>query len=113
MIYFPYNCIKRKYSDWTLLFTDANSFMYQTQTDNEYKDFYVDKHLFNFSGYKKKIPFYHDKNKKVIGKMKNELNREIIEEYVSLRKKMHLKKMKKAKGVKKNIMKKALAIKTI
>ena len=83
--------------------------MHQTQTDSEYKDFYVDKHLFDFSGYKKKIPLYHDKNKKVISKMKDELNGEIIEEYVSLRAKMHLKKMKKAKGVKKNMMKKSIS----
>ena len=54
--------------------------MYQFQTNNVYEDFYVDKHLFNFSGYKKESPFYNDENKKVIGKMKDELNGKIIKE---------------------------------
>ena len=54
--------------------------MYQFQTNNVYEDFYVDKHLFNFSGYKKESPFYNDENNKVIGKMKDELNGKIIKE---------------------------------
>ena len=76
-----------------------------------YEDFYADKHLFHFSGYEKEDPIYNDENKKVIGKMKEELNREIIEEFVGLRSKMYSLKtkkeeMKKAKGVKKNVVKK-------
>ena len=79
--------------------------MYQIQTDNVYEDFYADKYLFNFSTYEKESPFYDDENKKTIGKMKDKLNGEIIEEYVSLRAKMYSLKtkkeeMKKAKGVK-------------
>ena len=54
------------------------------------------------------------KTKKVIGKMKGELNGEIIEEFVGLRAKMHSLKtkkeeMKKAKGVKQNIGKKDIS----
>ena len=54
------------------------------------------------------------KTKKVIGKMKDELNREIIEEIVGLRAKMYSFKtkkeeMKKAKGVKKNVVKKDIS----
>ena len=50
-------------------------------------------------------------NKKVIGKIKDELNGEIIEEFVDLRAKMYSFKtkkeeMKKAKRVKKNVVKK-------
>ena len=82
--------------------------------DNMYENFHSNKHLFNFSGYEKENPFYNDKNKKVIGKMKDKLNREIIEEFFSLRAKKYSMKrkneeMKKAKGVKKNIVKKTLA----
>ena len=111
---FHYNYIKRKYPDSTLLFTDTNSLVYQIQVDNVYEDFYADKHLFDFSGYEKENPFYNDENKKVIGKMKGELNREIIEEFVGLRTKMHSLKtkkeeMKKAKGVKQNIAKKDIS----
>ena len=115
---FHYNYIKPKYSVSTLLFTDTDSLTYQIQTDNVYEDFYADKHLFDFSGYEKKSPFCNDENKKVIGKMKDELNGEIIEEFVGLRAKMYSLKtkkeeMKKAKGVKKNVVKKDIVIKIV
>ena len=79
-----------------------------------YEDFYADKHLFDFSGYEKESPFYNDENKKVIGKMKDELNGEIIEEFVGLRAKMYSLKtkkeeMKKAKVAKKNVVKKDIS----
>ena len=108
---FHYNYIKRKYPDSTLLFTDTDSLTYQIETDNAYEDFYADKHLFNFSGYERGSPFYDDENKKVIGKMKDELNEDIFEEFFGLRVKMYSLKekkveMKKGKGVKKNVAKK-------
>ena len=98
---------ERKYPDSMLLFTDTDSLTYQIQMDNVYEDFYADKHLFDFSGYEKESPFYNDENKKVTGKMNNQLNGEIIEEFVGLRAKMYSLKtrkeeMKKTKGVKKN-----------
>ena len=70
-----------------------------------YEDFNADKHLFDFSGCEKESPFYNDENKKVISKMKDELNGKIIEKSVGLRAKMYSLKtmkeeMKKAKGVK-------------
>ena len=104
---FHYNHIKRKYPDLTLLFTDIDSLTYQIQTDNVYEDFYASKHLFDFSGYEKEGNSI----------MKGELNREIIAHFVGLRAKMYslkIKKeeMKKTKGVKKKVVKKALAIKT-
>ena len=72
--------------------------------DNVYEDFYAIKQLFDFSRYGKETPFYNDKNKKVIVKIKDELNREITEEVVGLRVKMYSLKtkkeeMKKANGV--------------
>ena len=111
---FHYNYIKRKYPDSTLLFTDVDSLTYKIQTDNVYEDFYADKHSFDFSGYKKESPFHNDESKKVIGKMKDELNEEIIEEFVGLRAKMYSLKrkkeeMEKAKGVKKNIVKRDIS----
>ena len=111
---FHYSCIKRKYPDSSLLFTDTDSLTYQIQTDNMHEDFYEDKHLLDFSGYKRESPFYNDKNKKVIGKMKDELNGEIIEQFLGLRAKMcslKIKKeeMKKAKSVKKNVVKKDIS----
>ena len=108
---FHHSYIKRKYPDTTLLFTDTDSLTYQIQTVNVHEDFYAYKLLFDFSGYEKENPFYNDENKKVIGKMKDELNGEIIEEFVSLKAKMYSLKtkkeeMKKAKGVKTNVVKK-------
>ena len=94
---FIYNYIKRKYSNSTLLFTDTDSLTYQIQVDNVYKDLYADKHLLDFSGYEKESTFYNDKNKKIIGKMKDELNREIIEDFVGLRAEMYSLKTKKKK----------------
>ena len=114
MYNFHYNSIRQKYPSLMLLFTNTDSLTYQIQTDNVYEDFYADKHLFDFSGYEKESPFYNDENKKVIGKMKDELNGEIIEEFVGLRAKMYSLKtkkeeMKKAKGVKKNVVKKDIS----
>ena len=62
-----------------------------------------------FSRTRKKNPIYDNENKKVIGKMEDELKGEIIGEIVGLRVKMYSvktkKEMKKAKRVKKNILK--------
>ena len=82
---FHYNYIKQKYPDSTLSFTNIDFLRYQIQMVNMYEDFYAEKKLFNFSGYEKESPFYIDENKKVIGKMKDELNGEVIEKMVGLR----------------------------
>ena len=95
-------------------YTNTDSLTYQIQTDNVYEDFYIGKHLFDFSGYETESPFYNDENKKVIGKINDELNGEIIEELVGLRAKIYSletkkEEMKKAKGVKKNVVKKDIS----
>ena len=66
-----------------LLFTDTVSFMHQIHTDMiyVYEDFYADKQLLDFSRYEKESPLHNDENEKVIGKMKDELNQRIIEEF--------------------------------
>ena len=114
MYYFHYSYIKRKYPDSMLLFIDTDSLTYQIQTENVYENFYVDKHLLDFSGYDKESPFYYSKNEKGTVKMNDELNGEIIEQSVSLRANMISEKtkkeeMKKAKGVKKNVVKKDIS----
>ncbi|KAK3083754.1 hypothetical protein FSP39_002625 [Pinctada imbricata] len=48
-----------------------------------------DKHLFDFSEYNKDHPLYDTTNKKVIGKMKDELNGAFLMEFVGLRAKMY------------------------
>ena len=92
---FYYNCIKQKYPNSTLPFTDTDSLTYKIQTVNVCEDFYADRQLFHFSRYGKESPFYNDENKKVMGKMKDELNCEIIEEFFGLRAKIYSLKTKK------------------
>ena len=50
MYEFHYKYIKRK-SSAKLLFTDTDSLVYETETDDVYEDFYEDKNLFDSSDY--------------------------------------------------------------
>jgi len=64
--------------------------------------------LYDTSNYPKNCPLYDARNKKVLGKMKDDCSGELIEEVVALRPKMYsIKKagsnIKKAKGVKKKM----------
>ena len=70
--------------------------------------------MFDFSGYEKDSRFYDDENKKLIGKMKDELKKEIIEQFVGLKEKIYSLKtkkeeMKKAKEAKKSVVKKYIS----
>ena len=48
------------------------------------KNFFKHKHLFDFSNYPKDLKFFDQANKKVIGKMKDELKGKIINEFDGL-----------------------------
>ena len=118
MYNFHYNYVKQKYprEKSKLLFTDTDSLVYKIQTRDLYHDMKEDEHLFDFSGYPNDHFCYSNANKKVIGKMKDELNGKCMVEFVGLRAKMYSVKykstsnefqtMKKAKGVKKYVVKK-------
>ena len=90
---FHYNYIIQKYGNKAkLLFTDTDSLMYEIQTEDFYKDISADvKHRFDTSNY----PDNHSSgipsglNKKVIGIFKDEVEGEIIDEFVGLRAKLH------------------------
>ena len=115
---FHYNYIKKKYEDKAkLLLTDTDSLMYEIQTEDFCKDIIRDlKDRFDTSGY----PFDHPSgipsgfNKKVLGMFKDEVNGDMIEEFVGLRAKLYSYKMfegeesKKCKGVKKSVVKKSI-----
>ena len=108
---FHYNYIKSKYGDKAkLLFTDTDSLMYEIQTDDVYKDLFVDKDKFDNSDYPEDSPFYFGDNKKVIGKFKDEAAGIPITEFVGLKSKMYSyikdngEGGKTAKGVKKNVI---------
>lgn len=99
-----------------LLFTDTDSLMCQIETDYFYHDIAPDvKKRFDTSGYSEK----HESgiqtgvNKKVIGKFKDEAAGKQITHFVGLRAKLYSYKIeeqvvKKAKGIKKNNVKKEI-----
>ena len=112
---FHYN-YKSKYGDKAkLLYTDTDSFIYETGTD----DFYVDiagdvETWFDTSKFAADHPsgIPTGVNKKVIGMMKDESGGKIIQEFVGLGPKQYSFKMfrdscehKRCKGVRKNVVK--------
>ena len=84
MYEFHYKYIKNKF-DAKLLFTDTDSLVYEIKTEDVYEDFYLDKDLFDFSDYPLHSKFFDTVNKKVIGKMKDELKGKIISEFAGLK----------------------------
>ena len=67
---FHYDYIKDKYGNNSrLLFTDTDSLMHKTKTEDVFEDFSKDKKMFNFSNYSTKPKYYHDSNKLVIRKI--------------------------------------------
>ena len=75
-----------------LCYTDTDSFVYEIETENFYRDIAKDvKKRFDTSGYSRddNRPLPIGENKKVIGLMKDELGGKIMTEFVALRAKMH------------------------
>ena len=55
MCKFHYDYIQNKYGNkWRLLFTNADSLMYEIKTDDVYEDFSNDKEMSDFSNYSHK-----------------------------------------------------------
>ena len=115
---FHYNYIVKKYGPkQKLLFTDTDSLAYEIKTDDFYQDINEDvPEKFDTSNYAKNHPsgIKTGYNKKVIGMMKDECGGKQITEFVGLRAKMYSYKVdkieeKKAKGVKKNVIKKDIS----
>ena len=105
-----YNYFVKKFN-CSLLFTDTDSLVYEIKgTDNVYDEVFKDKKLFDFSGYDRGSVYYDCVNKKVIGKMKDEMSVKIIAEFVGLRYKMYSivtvddEKLVRAKGVNRKLM---------
>ena len=120
MFDFHYNFIRKKYGNKAelLLFTDTDSLMYLIQTDDFYHDIKHDiRKKFDTSDYPENHPsgINTGVNKKVIGKFKDEVGGKQITHFVGLRPKLYTFKVeekgetRKAKGVKKNVIKKSLS----
>ena len=118
MFDFHYQYIKPKYGNKAkLLFTDTDSFLYEIQTEDFYKDISGDvRDRFDTSDYPKNhasgIPT--GINKKVLGMFKDEAAGKNIKEFVGLRAKLYSYKMeegkenKKCKGIKKAVVEKSI-----
>ena len=119
MFDFHYNYIRKKFRDKDeLLFTDTDSLMYLIQTEDFYQD--INKHIkrkFDTSDYPEKHPSGTKTgiNKKIIGKFKDEVGEKQITHFVGLCPQLYSFKVednsetRKAKGVKKNVIKNALS----
>ena len=111
---FHYNYIKPKYgAKAKLLFTDTDSFLYEIQTEDFYKDISKDvKDRFDTSDYPENHPsgIPTGINKKVLGMFKDEAAGKRIKEFVGLRAKLYSfimedgKENKRCKGVKKQVV---------
>ena len=111
---FHYNYIKPKYgAKAKLLFTDTDSFMYEIETEDFYKDISGDvKDRFDTSDYPENHPsgIPTGINKKVLGMFKDEAAGKRIKEFVGLRAKLYSfimedgKENKRCKGVKKQVV---------
>ena len=108
---FFHNHLKARYGPkCELIYTDTDSLLLNVQTEDVYKDMKEDLWMYDTSNYPKDHPLYDDRNKKVLGKMKDECRGTAIEEVVAVRSKMYSiskadsNSIRKAKGVKKNVI---------
>ena len=117
MYSFYYDVLKVRYKDDVrLIYTDTDSYVIQTFTEDIYEDWKGIKDYMDFSGYDKNHPCYDATNKKVLGKFK--MDGKIITNSIALRPKMYCLKVfneqkaeKKAKGVPKLKVKRDLDMK--
>ena len=117
MYEFHYDYMLPKYGDHIkLCYMDTDSFMYDIETEDFYKDIAGDVEMrFDTSGYCDR-PLPNGKSKKVIGLMKDELGGEIMKEFIALCPKMYSYRVgssepKKCKGIKKCVVKKTITFK--
>ncbi|XP_073979962.1 uncharacterized protein [Rhodnius prolixus] len=89
-----------------LLYTDTDSLMYLVKTRDFYEDITTMMDEFDTSDYPDGHPCKNNRNKKVLGKFKDEASGEPVSEFVGLRAKMYAVRIrglekKRAKGIKK------------
>ena len=72
-----------------MLFADTGSLTYEIKLEDFNEEFFKYKHFFDFSNYPKDSKFFDETYKRVIGKMKEESEGKIINEFVGLKSKMY------------------------
>ena len=70
-------------------FTDTDILTYEIKSKDVYEEFFKHKHLFDLCNYPKYSKFFDETNKKVIGKMKDESEGKMIDEFVGIKSKMY------------------------
>ena len=118
MLEFWYDYIVPKYGDKVkLCYMDTDSFVMLIKTEDFYKDISIDvDRWFDTSNFNKNDnrPLETGKNKKILGKFKDELGGKIMTEFCALRTKAYAYKLdddtekKKTKGTKKCILKREI-----
>ena len=125
MYEFHYNTMKVRYGEnIKLLYTDTDSLIYDIETEDFYQDMKDMLDQFDTSDYAQDNVYGLPRvNKKVLGKMKDELAGVVMREFIGLRSKMYAtdvegdekrdKKLgiKKSKGVKKSVVKNEITFK--
>ncbi len=104
-----------------LLYMDTDSFILEIKTSDVYEDMIDNIDMYDTSNYKSDSMLFSLKNKKVIGKFKDELGGKVMSEFVGLRSKSYAftyidnnnieRCDKKQKGIKKNIIKETINFK--
>ena len=94
MYLFYFDVLKAKYKDDVrLIYTDTDSYVIQTMTEDIYEDWKGIKDYMDFSGYDKNHPCFDATNKRVLGKFKDEMDGKIITNFIALRVKMYCPKV--------------------
>ena len=87
---FFYNNLKKTYgNDVKLCYTDTDSVIIQVTTADIYADMKKHADLYDTSNDPPSHPLFSVKNKKVIGKFKDELGGKVMSEFVGIRPKMY------------------------
>ena len=82
--------MKEKYQDnIKLLMTDTDSLVYEVKTNDIYEDMNMMSDYFDMSEYPKDSKYHNSKNKKVIGKFKDEVYNDYISEFIGIRSKTY------------------------
>ena len=86
---FYYNKLKPMFNEVKALYTDRDCFVLHIKDDNIIQKLKQNEDYFDFSNYPKDHVLYSTKNKKVVGKYKDELGGNIMTRFIALRAKMY------------------------
>ena len=89
MYQFHYDCMLNWFDNIELCFTDTDSLLYRIEGQDVYKVMEANADKFDFSDYPFNHFLYDKKNKKVLGKFKDELFSLTLEEFIGLRAKCY------------------------